>query len=100
MRKSRRALVSTLVRSFGLTAPYPDHKAKSFPPLANAGIFRLRSVLVGTVAYQSYPLSSESKLPNALAARHRMSDICPFKNVSNRCRRQNSAHSRGNSKRV
>lgn len=51
--RQRRALVSTLVRSFGL--PRPVQKIGDIvEQLARAGVFRLRGVLVGTVAYQTY----------------------------------------------
>src|SRR5882762_1578517 len=51
--RERRALVSTLVRSFGLPPPTPQI-GDIISALARVGIFRLRSVLVGTVAYQGY----------------------------------------------
>src|SRR5438046_4789139 len=45
----RRALVSTLVRSFG--GPRPSAEiANVLAALARAGVFRLRGVLIGTVA--------------------------------------------------
>src|SRR6266849_1581842 len=47
--RERRALVSTLVRSFGLPRPVPEI-GNIIAALAKAGIFRLRGVLVGTVA--------------------------------------------------
>jgi hypothetical protein len=78
--KERRALVSTLVRSFGLTAPIPII-GELISALAHAGIFRLRSVLVGTVAYQSYPAILGVKLPHALLQTSDV-DIAQFKNVS------------------
>jgi len=78
--KERRALVSTLVRSFGLTAPIPI-VGEILSALADAGIFRLRSVLVGTVAYQSYSAILGVKLPSALLQTSDV-DIAQFKNVS------------------
>src|ERR1700752_1384583 len=45
--RERRALVSTLVRSFGLPRPIPEI-GNVLNALANAGVFRLRAVLVGT----------------------------------------------------
>jgi hypothetical protein len=63
--KERRALVSALTRSFGLPAPVAPI-GDLVAALARAGVFRLRSVLVGTVAYQSYPAILGAKLPNAL----------------------------------
>jgi hypothetical protein len=63
--KERRALVSALTRSFGLPAPIGPI-GDLVAALARAGVFRLRSVLVGTVAYQSYPAILGTKLSNAL----------------------------------
>jgi hypothetical protein len=51
--RERRALVSTLVRSFNLPRPIPEI-GDIIAALARAGVFRLRGVLVGTVAYQTY----------------------------------------------
>jgi hypothetical protein len=78
--KERRALVSSLVRSFGLTAPIPIIGQIIFA-LAKAGIFRLRSVLVGTVAYQSYSAMLAVKLPSTLLQTSDV-DIAQFKSVS------------------
>jgi hypothetical protein len=51
--KARRKLVSTLVRESGL--PAPEHfTGDVVEALAAAGLFRLRGVLVGTVAFQCY----------------------------------------------
>jgi hypothetical protein len=78
--RERRALVSTLVRSFGLPAPLaPIGEVVS--TLAQAGIFRLRSVLVGTVAYQSYPAMLGVRVPGALLQTSDV-DIAQFTNVS------------------
>lgn len=51
--RERRALVSTLIRSFGLSPPISTI-GEIISVLAKAGVFRLRGVLVGTVAYQTY----------------------------------------------
>jgi hypothetical protein len=52
--RARRKLVSTLVREAYL--PRPEQKSGDVVQgLAEAGFFRLRGVLVGTVAYQCYP---------------------------------------------
>jgi hypothetical protein len=52
--RGRRKLVSTLVREAYL--PRPENKSgQVVEALAEAGFFRLRGVLVGTVAYQCYP---------------------------------------------
>jgi hypothetical protein len=78
--RERRALVSTLVRSFGL--PRPIHEiGEIISALARAGVFRLRGVLVGTVAYQTYPAMLGVKLPMA-ALQTGDIDIAQFKNVS------------------
>src|SRR5689334_6114219 len=50
--RERRTLVSALTRSFGLPTPIAPI-GEVVAALARAGVFRLRSVLVGTVAYQS-----------------------------------------------
>jgi hypothetical protein len=76
----RRALVSTLVRSFRLPRPAPEIGA-IISALARAGVFRLRSVLVGTVAYQTYSAMLGVKLPIS-ALRTGDIDIAQFKNVS------------------
>ena len=46
--RERRALVSTLVRSFNLPRPIPE-TGDTIAALAKAGVFRLRGILVGTV---------------------------------------------------
>jgi len=51
--RQRRTLVSTLLRSYNLPGPIP-RIGDIIAGLANAGVFRLRGVLVGTVAYQTY----------------------------------------------
>jgi hypothetical protein len=76
----RRALVSTLVRSFGLPAP-PAQIGNVIAALAGAGVFRLRGVLVGTVAYQSYSAMLGLRLPGALLQTSDV-DIAQFTNVS------------------
>jgi hypothetical protein len=78
--KERRALVSALTRSFGLPAPIAPI-GDIVAALARAGVFRLRSVLVGTVAYQSYPAILGTKLPNALLQTSDV-DIAQFTSVS------------------
>jgi hypothetical protein len=78
--RERRALVSTLIRSFRLPNPPPEI-GNVIASLANAGVFRLRAVLVGTLAYQTYsamlgePLSSSAMLTDDI-------DIAQFKEVS------------------
>jgi hypothetical protein len=78
--RERRALVSTLVRSFGF--PRPDHKiGEILTALAKAGTFRLRSVLVGTVAYQAYSAMLGVRPPISSLQTGDI-DIAQFKNVS------------------
>jgi hypothetical protein len=78
--RERRALVSTLVRSLGL--PRPIHEiGETLSALAKAGVFRLRSVLVGTVAYQAYSAMLGVRLPIS-ALQTGDIDIAQSKNVS------------------
>lgn len=61
--RARRKLVSTLVREAYL--PRPEQKSGDVVQgLAEAGFFRLRGVLVGTVAYQCYPALLGVRLPD------------------------------------
>lgn len=78
--RERRALVSTLVRSFGLPRPIPE-VGDIVAALAKAGVFRLRGVLVGTVAYQTYSAMLGSRLPIGSLQTGDV-DIAQFKNVS------------------
>ncbi|WP_368904624.1 GSU2403 family nucleotidyltransferase fold protein [Taklimakanibacter lacteus] len=78
--RERRALVSTLVRSFNLPRPIPEI-GDVIAALAKAGIFRLRGVLVGTVAYQTYSAMLGVRLAAALLETGDV-DIAQFKNVS------------------
>jgi hypothetical protein len=76
----RRALVSTLVRSFNLPRPNPK-MGDIIEGLANAGVFRLSGVLVGTVAYQTYLAMLGVRIPTALVQTGDI-DIAQFKDVS------------------
>jgi hypothetical protein len=78
--RERSVLVSTLVRSFGLLRPIPEI-GDIIAALAKAGIFRLRGVLVGTVAYQTYAAMLSVRLP-ASSLQTGDIDIAQFKNVS------------------
>lgn len=78
--RERRALVSTLVRSFGLPRPIPQVGAIA-AALAKAGVFRLRAVLVGTVAYQTYSAMLGVKLASASLQTSDI-DVAQFTNVS------------------
>jgi len=78
--RERQSLVSTLVRSLGMPRPIPEI-GKVLKALAEAGIFRLRGVLVGTVAYQTYPAMLGVRLPHA-ALQTGDVDIAQFTSMS------------------
>lgn len=78
--RERRALVSTLVRSFAMPRPIPEI-GNIIAALAKIGIFRLRGVLVGTAAYQTYSAMLGARLPISLLQTGDV-DIAQFKNVS------------------
>jgi hypothetical protein len=78
--RERRALVSTLVRSFAFPRPVKEI-GEVIAALARAGVFRLRGVLVGTVAYQTYAPMLGARLPHAMLQTNDV-DIAQFKNVS------------------
>jgi hypothetical protein len=78
--RERRALVSTLVRSFNLPRPIPEI-GDIIAALAKAGVFRLRGILVGTVAYQTYSAMLGVRLSTASLQTGDV-DIAQFKNVS------------------
>jgi hypothetical protein len=78
--RERRSLVSALVRSFWM--PHPTAEiGRILEELADAGVFRLSAVLVGTVAYQTYPAMLGSKLPLSKLQTGDI-DIAQFKHVS------------------
>ncbi len=79
-RNGRSALVSTLVRSAHLPRPLPQI-GDIIAALAKAGVFRLRGVLVGTVAYQTYPAMLGTRLPTASLQTGDV-DIAQFSGVS------------------
>jgi hypothetical protein len=60
--RERRTLVATLVRAYGLQRPIPEF-GNIIEALAKAGVFRLRGVLVGTAAYQTYSAMLGARLP-------------------------------------
>jgi hypothetical protein len=76
----RRAIVSTLIRSFNLPRPIPEI-GDTVAALAKAGVFRLRGVLVGTVAYQTYSAMLGCRLPASILQTGDI-DIAHFRNVS------------------
>ncbi len=60
--RERRALISTLVRAYGLPRPISGI-GNIIAALAKAGVFRLHGVLVGTAAYQTYSAMLGVRLP-------------------------------------
>ncbi|HSC18010.1 MAG TPA: GSU2403 family nucleotidyltransferase fold protein [Rhizomicrobium sp.] len=76
----RRALISTLIRSFGSPRPSPQGGAV-VAALATAGVFRLRGVLIGTTAFQTYPPMLAASLPGA-RFRTEDVDIAQFRSIS------------------
>jgi hypothetical protein len=78
--RERRALVSTLVRTYGLPRPIPEF-GNIIAALAKAGVFRLHGVLVGTAAYQTYSAMLGAKLPIAIQQTGDV-DIAQFEYIS------------------
>jgi hypothetical protein len=78
--RERRALVSNLVRAYGLQRPVKEI-GDIIVALAKAGIFRLRGVLAGTVAYQTYAPMLGARLPHSILQTGDV-DIAQFENVS------------------
>ncbi|RUV44169.1 MAG: hypothetical protein E5X45_28595 [Mesorhizobium sp.] len=78
--RARRKLVSTLVRDAGLAAP-DAFSGDVVEALEKAGLFRLRAVLVGTVAFQTYAGHLGVKLPGA-ALQTGDADFAQFHSVS------------------
>jgi hypothetical protein len=78
--KERRSLVSTLVRSAFLPKP-PEEIGHVVAALAAAGVFRLRAILIGTVAYQTYSAMLGTRLPNATIRTDDI-DIAQDRNIS------------------
>jgi hypothetical protein len=63
--RNRRRMVATLTREGGMNAP-PRFTGDVIEALAKAGLFRLRAVLVGTVAFQTYSGILGVRLPTSL----------------------------------
>lgn len=78
--RERRSLVSTLMRSFGMPQPIPEI-GNIVEALANAGVFRLGGVLIGTVAYQTYSAMLGSRLPASILQTGDV-NIAQFKHLS------------------
>ncbi|MGY4473678.1 GSU2403 family nucleotidyltransferase fold protein [Bradyrhizobium sp. USDA 3364] len=79
-KRERRALVSTLVRSFSFRRPVPEI-GDVIAALAKAGVFRLRGVLVGTIPCQTYAAMLGVRLPVGSLQTGDV-DIAQLKNVS------------------
>jgi hypothetical protein len=78
--RERRALVTTVARSFRM--PHPTQEIGNIvEALANAGVFRLNAVLVGTVAYQTYSAMLGNRLPFSTIQTGDV-DIAQFKHIS------------------
>ena len=78
--RSRRKLVSTLVREARL--PQPDKQTGDIvSALSTAGIFRLRGVLVGTTAFQTYSALLGLRLPET-AMQTGDADFAQFHSIS------------------
>ncbi|TDQ16193.1 hypothetical protein DEV91_13324 [Phyllobacterium brassicacearum] len=78
--RARRKIVSTLVREAYL--PRPEALVGEIvQTLATAGFFRLRGVLVGTVAFQCYPALLGVRLPN-IALQTADADFAQFHSIS------------------
>jgi hypothetical protein len=78
--RDRRSLVATLVRAGNLPRPLAAI-GNLVAALADAGVFRLRGVLVGTIAYQTYPALLDCRLP-ATAVQTSDVDVVQFEDVS------------------
>lgn len=76
----RRKLISALVRTYGMPRPVDDI-GRIIVALAAAGAFRLRAVLVGTCAYQTFAPMLGVHLSSSVLMTEDI-DIAQFKNVS------------------
>lgn len=78
--RDRRGLVAMLVRVGRLPRPLTPI-GDVVTALADAGVFRLRAVLVGTVAYQAYSAMLGVRLPDTMAQTDDI-DVAQFADVS------------------
>jgi hypothetical protein len=78
--RDQRSLVAMLTRVGNLPGPLPAI-GRLVAALADAGVFRLRGVLVGTVAYQTYPGVLGCRL-SATALQTNDVDVAQFEEVS------------------
>ncbi len=77
--KQRRSMVSALVRT-GMRGPDP-RTGRILEALADAGVFRMRAVVIGTIAYQTYSGLLGVKLGNINAMTDDL-DLAQFKTIS------------------
>lgn len=78
--RARRKIVATLTREVGLTPP-ERMTGDVVEAMEQAGLFRLRAVLVGTVAYQTYSAQLGVRLPGA-AMQTGDADFAQFHSIS------------------
>ena len=78
--RARRKIVSTLTREAGLPAP-ERFTGGIVEAMADSGLFRLRGVLVGTVAFQCYPALLGVRFPT-VALQTGDADFAQFHSVS------------------
>lgn len=78
--RARRDIVRSLVRSAAVPAP-PARVGKILEALADSGVFRLRAVLVGTIAYQVYGPMLGVRLSGAALMTEDL-DIAQFRSIS------------------
>src|SRR5581483_11306408 len=78
--RERRTIVTALTRSYRFSGPIHEI-GEIIAALAHAGVFRLRAVLIGTVAYQTYSAMLGVRLFAAPVSTDDV-DIAQFKNVS------------------
>jgi len=78
--RDRRGLIAMLVRAGNLPRPIPMI-GSVVAAIEQAGVFRLRGVLIGTVAYQTYAAMLGSRLPAALLQTNDV-DVAQFADVS------------------
>ena len=78
--KQRRSVVASLHNSVGLPRP-GDQMGVVLDALSKAGVFRLRAVLVGTIAYQTYAALLGVRLPSRTVMSIDI-DIAQFSNIS------------------
>jgi len=79
-RKERQALVSALVRAARLPHPV-SAMGEAIAALAREGVFRLRGVLIGTVAYQTYASMLGTRFPKDTESTDDI-DIAQFRAIS------------------